>query len=149
MREKDLRQLYMRGKALEALALTIDALARMPLRALRLSARDRRAIDEARRLIETSPGEPWTIAALAEAVGLSESKLKIGFREIVGVSTRVYLRQIRIERAADMIASGQPVTEAALATGFQNLSHFSKAFRIVKGVGPRQFAGGIRRHTPS
>lgn len=143
----ELRRIYMRGKALEALALAMDTVARLPP-ALRLTQRDRAAIAEARRLIDNSPGEPWTIVSLAVAVGLSESKLKIGFREIVGISTRVYLRQVRIERAAGMIADGDPVTEAALATGFQNLSHFSKAFRLVKGMGPRQFASSHRRRTP-
>lgn len=144
----ELRRIYMRGKGLEALALAMDTLVHLPVKVLRLTPRDRTATAAAKRLIDTSPGEPWTIASLAAAVGLSESKLKIGFREIVGVSTRIYLRQTRIEEAAAMIARGDAVTEAALANGFQNLSHFSKAFRIVKGMGPREFALSQRRRVP-
>jgi AraC-like DNA-binding protein len=46
-----------------------------------------------------------------------------------------------------MIAGGAQVTVAALATGFQNLSHFSKAFRLVKVMSPREFAASQRRRT--
>ena len=38
-----------------------------------------------------------------------------------------------------MLEAGYSVTDAALATGFGNLSHFSKSFRQAKGVAPRQW----------
>ena len=135
-----LRDVYVRAKAHEALALVLDALSRMSPAALRLSHQDRLRVQDARHLLDTRMSEPWTISTLASAVGLSESKLKIGFRGIVGHSVRAYLREVRIEQAAALIRSGEAVTEAALATGFHNLSHFSKAFRSLKGVGPRQYA---------
>lgn len=134
------RDLYMRGKALEALALTVDALSRLSKRAQRLSPPDRERIAQARRLLENASGDAWTIPALATAVGLSESKLKVGFKVLVGKSVRSYLREVRIDRACSLIEQGHTVTESALAAGFQSLSHFSKTFREVKGVYPRDFS---------
>jgi AraC-like DNA-binding protein len=142
--EGDLRRMYMRAKGLEVLALCFDVLSRQAPRAKRLSQRDRGRIEQARRLIEAFPAEPWTIAAIASAVGLSESKLKIGFREIVGTSVRGHLREARIEHAAGLIGAGHSATEAALSSGFRSLSHFSKAFKEVKGMGPRELARGRR-----
>jgi AraC-like DNA-binding protein len=140
LQDTQLRTLYVRGKALEAVALTVEALAHVSPPALRLSARDRGKILDARNLLDSAYGEPWTIASLATAVGLSDTKLKIGFREMLGSSVRAYLREVRIERAAALITAGETATEAALATGYQNLSHFTKAFRDLKGLAPRDFA---------
>ncbi|QQM32879.1 AraC family transcriptional regulator (plasmid) [Martelella lutilitoris] len=65
--------------------------------------------------------------------------LKEGFRLTIGKSIHAYLRTTRIEAAADLISAGASVTEAALAVGFENLSHFSKAFRAEKGVLPSRY----------
>jgi transcriptional regulator GlxA family with amidase domain len=76
---------------------------------------------------------------LAREVGLSEKKLKAGFRQVAGRSVHAYLREVRLEAAASMLEAGYSVTETALATGFANLSHFSKSFRQARGVAPRNW----------
>jgi AraC-like DNA-binding protein len=51
-----------------------------------------------------------------------------------------YLRNLRLERAAELLRSGRSnVTEAALAVGYSSLSHFSKAFAEMSGVCPCVF----------
>ncbi|MCC7250309.1 AraC family transcriptional regulator [Hyphomicrobium sp.] len=138
IREPKLRHIFMRAKALEALALTLALLQRnASAAAARLSPKEREKLDEARRLIETSFAEPWTIEAVAAAVGLSETKLKLGFREVIGKSVRAYLREVRMDHAERLLSEGRSVTEAALACGYGNLSYFSKAFFHSKGVVPR------------
>ena len=84
--------------------------------------------------------EPWTIERLARTVGLNERDLKAGFRRLVGRSIHAHLRNVRLEAAASMLRDGRTVTDAALAAGFGNLSHFSKTFRESKGVAPREYA---------
>lgn len=139
-----LRQIYLRAKALETLALTIDALANAADAARILSVRDRRKLNEARRLIEEQFDEPWTIPLLARTVGLNERKLKLGFRTIVGRSVRAYLRHTRIKAAAGMLADGHRVTDVAVAVGFGNISHFSKIFRNTKGASPSTYLRASR-----
>ena len=46
---------------------------------------------------------------------------------MAGRSVHAYLKSVRLEAAASMLEAGYCVTEAALATGFANLSHFSAA----------------------
>lgn len=132
------RRLYMRAKALEALAIvleTMDGAADEPP----VAPRERRQLAQARRLIEARYGEEWSVLRLAREVGLSEKKLKAGFRKVAGRSVHAYLREVRLEAAASMLEAGCGVTEAALATGFTNLSHFSKSFRQARGVAPRNW----------
>jgi AraC-like DNA-binding protein len=51
-----------------------------------------------------------------------------------------YVRQIRIERAAELLLEGRHnVTEAAMEVGYSSLSHFSKAFCTTIGCCPALF----------
>ncbi|MDQ8699225.1 AraC family transcriptional regulator [Hyphomicrobium sp. LHD-15] len=142
--EQSLRDVFMRGKALEALALTLSVLHSAGPDAVRLNAREREKIDTARKILDGSFAEPWTIQALASRVGLSETKLKTGFRELIGTSVRAYLRDVRMDQAERLLGEGKSVTEAALACGYGNLSYFSKAFFNAKGIAPRRLSAPVR-----
>jgi AraC-like DNA-binding protein len=51
-----------------------------------------------------------------------------------------YLRQIRMERAAELLLGGRHnVTEVAMEVGYSSLSHFSKAFCTTIGCCPNLF----------
>lgn len=140
IQDRRLRDLFMRAKALETLALTLAVLTSSGPEIVRLTIKEREKVDEARRIVDRSFAEAWTIAALAAEVGLSETKLKTGFRQLIGRSVRVYLRDVRMDHAERLLGGGMSVTEAALACGYGNLSYFSKAFFNSKGVAPRRLA---------
>lgn len=137
--DRTLRSLYLRAKALEALAIVLHSLGETP--AVAVSARERRQLAEARRLLDERYAEEWTIPRLARAVGLNEKKLQAGFRAMAGRSVHAHLRALRLEAAAAMLERGMAVGDAAHAAGFSNLSHFSKTFREEMGVSPRHWAG--------
>jgi len=51
-----------------------------------------------------------------------------------------YIRQIRMERAAELLLEGRHnVTETAMEVGYSSLSHFSKAFCTTIGCCPALF----------
>ena len=134
---RTVRRLYLRAKALEALAVvlqTVQQAADMPI-----GPRERRQLAQARQLIDQRYDEAWTVARLARAVGLSEKKLKAGFRVLAGHSVHAYLREVRLDAAASMLAAGHSVTDVAVAVGYSNLSHFSKSFRDAHRVTPREW----------
>ena len=137
-RNQMVRHLYLRAKALEALAVvlqTVQQAADAPV-----GPRERRQLAQARQLIDQRYDEAWTVARLARAVGLSEKKLKAGFRALAGHSVHAYLREVRLDAAASMLAAGHSVTDVALAVGYSNLSHFSKSFRDAHRMLPSQWA---------
>jgi AraC-like DNA-binding protein len=50
---------------------------------------------------------------------------------------------MRLKRAAELIrCKKMNISEAAYATGFSNLSHFSAAFKDYFGVSPREYGNG-------
>jgi AraC-like DNA-binding protein len=136
------RRLFLQAKSLEALALTIATLSGRQPPSSGLTESDRAKLTAARQLLHDRYDEHWTIATLARAVGLSERKLKTGFRFAIGNSVHAYLKDVRLKAAAAMLSEGRSVTDVAFSVGFENLSHFSKVFRAVHGVNPRDFPRG-------
>ena len=50
------------------------------------------------------------------------------------------LDQVRFEKAAEMLRkTDAKIIDVAYATGYENPSHFSRAFRRIAGVTPREF----------
>ncbi len=97
-------------------------------------------VERARAYLDAHFDEPLDLTALAEHVGCSTHYLSRTFSEATGKTISQYLREIRIERAARLIASGRcNVSEAAVEVGYQSLSHFSKAFLKEKGCLPSRF----------
>lgn len=77
---------------------------------------------------------------LAVAAGCSPHYLSRTFAQVEGLTLSLWLRRVRIERAAGLIASGQcNVSEAALEVGYHSFSHFSRAFAEEKGVSPSKW----------
>jgi AraC-like DNA-binding protein len=77
-----------------------------------------------------------TLAALAEAVHLSPSRLAHRFREATGVPLRRYVLWCRLRAAADAVMRGSSLTEAAHLAGFADSAHLSRTFRAMFGVAP-------------
>ena len=77
---------------------------------------------------------------IAAAVGLSESHLRTLFRRARGEPPVRYLNRVRVERAKEMLASGQfPLEEIAVACGFQNEYYFSRVFKEFTGISPGRY----------
>ncbi len=77
---------------------------------------------------------------IAAAMLLSPKQLRSRVMAITGMTTVAYILQVRLNYARRMITSeNTSLTIIATKCGFQNLSHFSKAFKQQFGVSPMQF----------
>lgn len=87
--------------------------------------------------------EPPPLDELARLCGCNPQYLSRTFSETAGTTISLYLRRLRIEKAAEMLAAGQAnASEAALEVGYRSLSHFSQAFRAEKGISPSAWVRG-------
>lgn len=81
--------------------------------------------------------QPPDLAELARLCGCNPQYLSRSFSETAGTTISLYLRRLRIGRAAELLSSGRMnASEAALEVGYRSLSHFSQAFREEKGSPP-------------
>ena len=96
------------------------------------------AVERAVAFIATHYDQPLDIAWLAANVGfVSPSQLGRLFRQRLQISPLRYLKQVRLERAAQMLGSSvEAVADVARQVGYRNVSHFVRDFRRMFGVTP-------------
>lgn len=95
--------------------------------------------------IVTHCDEPITVEWLAEYTSVSHSSLYRRFVEMFGVSPKRFLLEYRVERACQMLVSTElSVQEISSSVGFEDPFYFSRAFKEIKGVSPRQYANAYR-----
>lgn len=90
-------------------------------------------VTHALRLLRTDDGKRITLAALAEAVGLSAERLRHLLREQVGLPFSRYRLWLRLGDAVEAILGGASFTDAAHAAAFADSAHLARAFRQAFG----------------
>jgi len=84
--------------------------------------------------------EPPSLEELGKQVGCSPFYLSRIFSQEMGKTISQYLRQLRMEKAAELLRSGKHnVTEVAMEVGYSSSSHFSVAFHETFGCCPGLF----------
>jgi YesN/AraC family two-component response regulator len=97
-------------------------------------------------LVQHRYWERLSLPALAHEIGMSKYRLSHRFREVMGVSLRAYVTQVRLERAKRLLSAGTPsVTEVAHMVGFGDLPRFDKLFKQYTGFTPSAYR---TRHWP-
>lgn len=77
---------------------------------------------------------------IAESAMVSESECLRCFRRTIGTTPIQYVKQYRIQTAAELLASTQEkVADIAIRCGFQDISYFTKSFREYKGCVPTEY----------
>ena len=83
----------------------------------------------------------FNVERLAEDVGISRAQLHRKMKEITGVSTGDFIRNLRLEQAARLIREKKVnLTQVAYSVGFNNQSHFSTVFKKHFGMSPSEYA---------
>jgi AraC-like DNA-binding protein len=125
------------AKALELLYLHFSS--DPQVNAATIDPRNEKAIQKARFLLTHHLETPPSLSELANAVGMSVSKLKMLFPKICGMPPYEYLRKMRMHRAMELLhQDGMNVTEAAMAVGYSSISYFAKAFHREYAIYPSQ-----------
>src|SRR6185312_7294699 len=95
-----------------------------------LSARDMARIYEARDYLSQHYANPPNIPQLARMIGLNRTKLKESFRDTLGLTIYEYIVRRRMERAAEMLVTGDyGVAQVAYAVGYEYPANFTAAFK--------------------
>lgn len=96
-------------------------------------------MEEVTRFIREHLAEELTIERLAGTFFLSRFYLMHRFKDVYGCTVHQYIRQKRLQQAAEQIRLGVPVLKAAGDAGFRDYSVFLRAFRSAFGKSPRQW----------
>lgn len=97
-------------------------------------------------LIDAEAGRLHTLSEIAEAAGLEESSVCRLFRRYQDTSPYQYLLRRKMNLAAALLVEGGGlVKEVAQRVGFADPYHFSRCFKAVHGVAPRELLKHTRK----
>ena len=90
------------------------------------------------RLIEESQGTlRLTAIEIGSLFGLGEARLLRLFKQQVGKPLRRYLLEVRMTRAAELLAYGViPIKTIAVESGYAQLTSFYRDFKRIHGISP-------------
>ncbi|WP_437953492.1 AraC family transcriptional regulator [Sorangium sp. So ce296] len=92
-------------------------------------------------LMSRRPEHPWTVASLAEEVGLSRSAFAARFTSLVGEPPLGFLTRMRMQKATMLLREGATLALTSQLTGYASEASFGHAFRQWSGMAP----GAYRR----
>lgn len=102
-------------------------------------------VGKALALLHEQPSHPWTIASLADEVGLSRSVLAERFRHYLSDTPMGYLTRWRLQLAAQALTStSKSVAEVAGDVGYESEPSFNRAFKREFGLPPARFRSQSR-----
>ena len=98
--------------------------------------------------VERNLDSAFSVDTLSGIAGVSPSHLERLCRRATGMSVIQFCRARRIERAKELLREGQlSVTAIAAATGFTSVHYFSRTFKEVVGMSPREYVKSIKSMT--
>lgn len=88
--------------------------------------------------------EKLTIACLADKHQISATNLKKYFKEIYGLSIYAYLKEKRIQKAAELLReTNHEIGKIAGMVGYDNASKFSNSFKSIMGINPSEYKKSV------
>ncbi|MDU2065593.1 MAG: AraC family transcriptional regulator [Sporomusaceae bacterium] len=101
-----------------------------------------------REYIEENYQRNFSLQELASLVQISPFYLIRLFKAAIGLPPHLYLKQVRIRRAKELLASGLSLASIAQAMGFTDQSHFSRQFKELMGITPKNYSKIIQEKSP-
>jgi AraC-like DNA-binding protein len=99
----------------------------------------RRAVERAVEVLAERMVAPPSLGELAAEVEVGRFALVRAFNAVYGLPPYAVLAQLRVRRAARLLAAGVPPAAAAAVTGFTDQAHLSRHFHRVVGLPPGAF----------
>ena len=90
--------------------------------------------------LESHFAEPLNLDRLAEIAHMSKRSFIRSFQAATGSSPIAYLIELRIRHASRLLRqTDQSVTEVAFQAGFNDSNYFTRQFRAITGMTPREY----------
>lgn len=103
-------------------------------------ARDAERIDRACRHVLANITAPPSLPEVAAIADMSPAGFSRFFRRMTGHSLTGWIHEVQVSEACRLLSrTGQPIMAVAAEAGFENLSHFNRIFKRLRGCTPREF----------
>lgn len=98
-------------------------------------------IEELLNAIKDTPAHWWTVNEMADFCNLSFSQFRRIFKAQTSMCPKEYLLESKVKYAANLLSFSEiSIKSIAEAVGFNDPFHFSRVFKKIMKVSPRQYA---------
>ncbi|MEM9907817.1 MAG: AraC family transcriptional regulator [Cyanobacteria bacterium P01_D01_bin.44] len=105
----------------------------------RQSNQEHRAVQLIKAYLHENFSVNVSLEHLVDLTGLNRSYLIRVFRQTVGMPPYEYLTQIRVRKAKQLLETGLPIAEVAIAVGMSDQSHLTRHFKSLVGMTPGHY----------
>lgn len=97
--------------------------------------------EQVKNIIHKNPERFFSNKDLADRIGISLKGLETKFKAQFGITIHQYMLQFKIQQAKTDLTNFQemPIKEIAYNLGFYDEYHFSRQFKSITGMSPRQY----------
>ncbi|AZQ64806.1 hybrid sensor histidine kinase/response regulator [Flammeovirga pectinis] len=98
-------------------------------------------LDEVMQEIEKNmDNSEFNVKTLGEKIGMGQTNLYRKIKSMTGMTANEFIRNVRLKRAGQLLKQGQyNVSDVMYMVGFTHRSYFSKSFKEVYGVTPKEY----------
>ena len=96
-------------------------------------------IRQSKTFMEKYHGDKIELDEIAAAAFMSRFHYIRIFQQVYGRTPRQYLRDLRIEKAKELLKKGHSITQVCLDVGYESLPTFSKVFKRGTGYSPKAY----------
>ncbi|MDU2064681.1 MAG: AraC family transcriptional regulator [Sporomusaceae bacterium] len=106
--------------------------------------RDNKVVKVVKDYIHQYYNKSISLQELAIISGKSQFHLLREFEREMGIPPHTYQIFIRIQKAKELLLTGQSILAVAFETGFADQSHFNRHFKRILGITPREYVYSSR-----
>jgi YesN/AraC family two-component response regulator len=112
---------------------------------INITSNEEKMLEKIVSCIENNISDPeFHISKLSQQTGISSNALYRKIKNLTGQTTNEFIRTVRIKRAEQLLRTKKlTVSEVMDQTGFSNHSYFSKCFKRIYGMSPKNYVEQI------
>lgn len=116
----------------------------------RQTSKTEKIVDAVKNYVQENYKEKLTLTAISSAIGISQGYLSSVFKKQTGDNLTDYINKVKIEKAGELVDLHQYMMyEISDMLGFENPYYFSKVFKKITGLTPREYEmRNPKDHTP-
>lgn len=101
--------------------------------------KDEDRINKVYEYVEQNYQKNINIQAVADLANLTIPSFCRYFKKISHITYTDFVNEYRINQACRLLFENKPIADICFEVGFNNISHFNKTFKQLKGLSPREY----------
>lgn len=107
--------------------------------------KDEDRINRVYEYVEQNYQKSIDIQAVADLANLTVPSFCRYFKKITHITYTDFVNEYRINQACRLLFENKPIADICFEVGFNNISHFNKTFKQLKGVSPREYKANLNQ----